>query len=429
MKRSGSRASRARARLYGIPVVTPADPNRHEIVERVRAAAPDLLFSFYYRRMLGAELLALPRLGAYNLHGSLLPKYRGRAPVNWAILHGERETGATLHEMVAKPDAGRIVDRERVPILPNDTAREVLGKVAVAGRSCSSARCRRSPRAPRRSCRRTSRPAATSAGAVPRTARSTPPGLRSGFTTSCARWRHRIRARSSTCAGARLRLLRTFDCGLPPGPPHQPALVAGIARLELRRGRRRAARRARSGARRRARSTPRVSARPSGRSSLLNPRLVTKRILILGVNGFIGHHLSKRITRRHPVGGVRDGHGDRPRRRRDRPRRFHFFEGDITINREWIEYHVRKCDTVLPLVAIATPATYVKEPLRVFELDFEANLPIVRSCVKHRKRLIFPSTSEVYGMCRDREFDPETSELVLGPDRASRAGSTPARSS
>jgi nucleoside-diphosphate-sugar epimerase len=98
----------------------------------------------------------------------------------------------------------------------------------------------------------------------------------------------------------------------------------------------------------------------------------------------------------------------------DNPR-FHFFEGDITINKEWIEYHVRKCDTVLPLVAIATPATYVKEPLRVFELDFEANLPIVRSCVKYRKRILFPSTSEVYGMCRDEEFDPDNSELVLGP--------------
>ena len=96
-------------------------------------------------------------------------------------------------------------------------------------------------------------------------------------------------------------------------------------------------------------------------------------------------------------------------------KRFHFFEGDITINKEWIEYHIRKCDTVLPLVAIATPATYVKEPLRVFELDFEANLPIVRSCVKHRKRLVFPSTSEVYGMSNDREFDSETSALVLGP--------------
>jgi nucleoside-diphosphate-sugar epimerase len=98
----------------------------------------------------------------------------------------------------------------------------------------------------------------------------------------------------------------------------------------------------------------------------------------------------------------------------DHPR-MHFFEGDITINREWIEYHVKKCDVILPLVAIATPATYVREPLRVFELDFEANLPIVRAAVKHRKHLVFPSTSEVYGMSPDTEFDPETSNLVYGP--------------
>jgi nucleoside-diphosphate-sugar epimerase len=140
-----------------------------------------------------------------------------------------------------------------------------------------------------------------------------------------------------------------------------------------------------------------------------------KRILILGVNGFIGHHLSKRIL------AATDwevyGMDMQSERLADvlEDRRFHFFEGDITINKEWIEYHIRKCDTVLPLVAIATPATYVKEPLRVFELDFEANLPIVRACVRHKKRLVFPSTSEVYGMSPDKQFDPEASSLVYGP--------------
>ncbi|HEX5476982.1 MAG TPA: bifunctional UDP-4-keto-pentose/UDP-xylose synthase, partial [Burkholderiales bacterium] len=140
-----------------------------------------------------------------------------------------------------------------------------------------------------------------------------------------------------------------------------------------------------------------------------------KRILILGVNGFIGHHLSKRVlaTTDWEVYGM-DMQADRIEDLVGE-RRFRFFEGDITINREWIEYHVRKCDTVLPLVAIATPATYVKDPLRVFELDFEANLPIVRACVRHGKRLVFPSTSEVYGMSTDGEFDPERSPLIYGP--------------
>ncbi|MEO5677089.1 MAG: bifunctional UDP-4-keto-pentose/UDP-xylose synthase [Usitatibacter sp.] len=140
-----------------------------------------------------------------------------------------------------------------------------------------------------------------------------------------------------------------------------------------------------------------------------------KKICILGVNGFIGHHLSNRILADTDwdVYGMDMGSdriGDLMANKR-----FHFFEGDITINKEWIEYHIRKCDVILPLVAIATPATYVQEPLRVFELDFEANLPIVRSCVKYGKRVLFPSTSEVYGMCDDDEFDPYHSNLVLGP--------------
>lgn len=138
-------------------------------------------------------------------------------------------------------------------------------------------------------------------------------------------------------------------------------------------------------------------------------------VLILGVNGFIGHHLSKRIleTTDWHVYGM-DMQSNRVEAFRDNER-FHFFEGDITINHEWMEYHIKKCDVILPLVAIATPATYVTHPLAVFELDFEANLPIIRACVKYRKRVLFPSTSEVYGMCKDDEFHPYESELVLGP--------------
>jgi methionyl-tRNA formyltransferase len=120
------------AARYGIPVITPDDPNAADIVAAVAALAPDFLFSFYYRQMLKAPLLALPRRGAYNMHGSLLPKYRGRAPVNWAVLHGERETGASLHRMVEKPDAGEIVAQQAVPILPDDTAKEVFDKVTLA---------------------------------------------------------------------------------------------------------------------------------------------------------------------------------------------------------------------------------------------------------------------------------------------------------
>jgi methionyl-tRNA formyltransferase len=114
----------------GIPYVTPASANAPELLAQVQAAKPDLMFSFYYRNMLPADLLAVAP--AFNMHGSLLPQFRGRAPVNWAVLHGAVETGATLHEMTVKPDAGAIVAQSAVPILPDDTAFEVFGKVTVA---------------------------------------------------------------------------------------------------------------------------------------------------------------------------------------------------------------------------------------------------------------------------------------------------------
>lgn len=122
----------ATAAEYGIPTLAPEDPNTADVVRRVAALDPDFVFSFYYRKMLKAPLLALARRGALNMHGSLLPRYRGRAPVNWAVLHGEHETGATLHYMTAKPDTGDIVAQTAVPILPDDTAREVFDKVTVA---------------------------------------------------------------------------------------------------------------------------------------------------------------------------------------------------------------------------------------------------------------------------------------------------------
>ncbi|TAL52354.1 formyltransferase [Pandoraea sp.] len=117
---------------HGIPIVTPEDPRDPALFRRIEAIGPDFIFSFYYRHMLPPALLALARRGAFNMHGSLLPHYRGRVPVNWAVLHGETETGATLHEMAAKPDAGAIVAQTAVPILPDDTAAEVFDKVTVA---------------------------------------------------------------------------------------------------------------------------------------------------------------------------------------------------------------------------------------------------------------------------------------------------------
>jgi len=141
------------------------------------------------------------------------------------------------------------------------------------------------------------------------------------------------------------------------------------------------------------------------------------KILILGVNGFIGNALAERLLAdpdgSYEVYGI-DLSADKLDNCLDHER-FHYVEGDVSIYREWVQYHIKKCDIVFPLVAIATPSDYLKRPLEVFELGFEENLRVVRLCAEYKKRLIFPSTSEVYGMCSDKEFDEDNSLLVTGP--------------
>lgn len=138
-------------------------------------------------------------------------------------------------------------------------------------------------------------------------------------------------------------------------------------------------------------------------------------VLILGCNGFIGSNLIEAILQQTTwnIFGM-DVANHNIISYINNPR-LHFQLGDITQEHAWIENQIQKCDAVLPLVAIANPATYVQNPLRIFELDFEANLPIIRSCLKYQKRVIFPSTSEVYGMSSDEQFDEEKTNLVLGP--------------
>jgi methionyl-tRNA formyltransferase len=128
----------AAAREKGVPVHTPLKTGTPEWVERIAAMRPDLILSVYYRNMIGMKVLGLAPLGAFNMHGSLLPKYRGRAPINWAVLHGEPRIGMTLHRMVKEPDAGSIVDQEGVDIGPRDTAEQAFRKVLPCARSVLS---------------------------------------------------------------------------------------------------------------------------------------------------------------------------------------------------------------------------------------------------------------------------------------------------
>jgi methionyl-tRNA formyltransferase len=122
------------AKKFDIPVHSPESANTPDWVERIRSWAPDLILSFYYRSIIHEEILNIPRLGAFNMHGSLLPKNRGRASINWAVLNGEQSTGVTLHHMVKRADAGDIVDQEAVPIGQEDTARDVFNNCVQAAR-------------------------------------------------------------------------------------------------------------------------------------------------------------------------------------------------------------------------------------------------------------------------------------------------------
>jgi len=120
------------ARKNGVPVIMPENPNAPDVIDQISHYKPDFIFSFYYRNMLSMELLDIAEKGEFNVHGSLLPRYRGRVPVNWAIINGETECGVSLHRMVSKPDAGNLVAQRAVPILINDTAHDVFQKLKCA---------------------------------------------------------------------------------------------------------------------------------------------------------------------------------------------------------------------------------------------------------------------------------------------------------
>ncbi len=404
----------------GIPVHAPEDANHPLWVERIAKLNPDFIFSFYYRNLLSEPLLATARHGAFNLHGSLLPKYRGRAPANWVLVNGETETGVTLHRMVKRADAGAILAQQKVSIERSDTGLSLhaklrdaasnllrdalpqlaLGKLSETAQDESQATCfgRRTAADGKIDWKK---PAEQLFNLVRAVTQPYPGAF-------CAVGEHKLIVWQAEVVKG--------NEGLAPGrviSVNPLRIACGEDSLVVKFGQRN--------------DNGLYLAGPSladelglvdgsvlrGAESGRKPRRT--RVLILGVNGFIGNHLSERLLRddRYEVYGLDIG-SDAIERLRSHPN-FHYVEGDISIHTEWIEYHIKKCDVVLPLVAIATPIEYTRNPLRVFELDFEENLKLVRYCVKYNKRVIFPSTSEVYGMCQDQYFDEDTSNLVVGP--------------
>lgn len=402
----------------GIPVHAPEDVNHPLWIARIRELQPQFIFSFYYRHLLGEELLACARRGAFNLHGSLLPRYRGRAPANWVLVNGESETGVTLHRMVKRADAGAIIAQQRVAIDAEDTALSLHGKLREAAGELLGRLL----------------PAMLEGDFVEREqdesqasyfGRRTPADGLLDWRRPAGELHNLVRAVTQPYPGAFApvgeRKLIVWQSKVVPGNQGRPAgavlsveplrIACGEDSLEVVAGQQGDAGLFLAGAQL-AREMGLVTG--SRLHAVGKPRRKT-RVLILGVNGFIGNHLSERLLRdgHYEVYGLDIG-SDAIERLKSNPD-FHFVEGDISIHTEWIEYHIKKCDVVLPLVAIATPIEYTRNPLRVFELDFEENLKLVRYCVKYGKRVIFPSTSEVYGMCSDASFDEDHSNLVVGP--------------
>ncbi len=404
-----------------IPVYAPEDVNHPIWVKRITEMQPDVAFSFYYRNMLKPAILDIPRLGCFNLHGSLLPKYRGRVPINWVLLNGETETGVTLHAMTSHPDDGDIVDQEKIMIEDSDTAKTLSLKAAeaaevVLARSLPGFLAENISLTPQDESQ-----ASYFGGRKPADGEI-------DWAQSATRIRNLIRAVTRPYPGA-FSYLGDRKCyfwsaaKVDTSETAAPGTVLSVSPLIVACGE--GALRIDSGQEGdglmmngeqfadASRIMPRMQFGPQASKVMAAKR--RKSVLILGVNGFIGSHISDRLL----ADGNYDVYGLDLRHNyidhiMNHPH-FHYREGDISIHREWIEYHIRKCDIVLPLVAIATPIEYTRNPLRVFELDFEENLRIVRYCVKYNKRILFPSTSEVYGMCNDDQFDEETSSLITGP--------------
>lgn len=418
----------------GLSVFAPDDINHPIWVEKIRSLQPEILFSFYYRQILQPAILNIPKKGCLNLHGSLLPKYRGRCPVNWALIHGEKETGVTLHYMTPHADDGDIVAQAKAPIDQDDTARTLFSKMTGAAtrlldQILPKIRQGTAPRRPQDPAQATyysgRRPEdgeidwSKSAKDIRNLVRAVTHPYPGAFTWAGDRklfiWSAAVCTRERSRPGG-----KKTKSGFSPGTvlatepltvacaedalqvqeaqPDQDIVMAGAQAAELlglTKG-------ARLGARKQVKSRRKTA------------------VLILGVNGFIGNALSERLldSGGYEVHGM-DLHSDKIGRLLKRSN-FYYEEGDISISREWTEYHVRKCDVILPLVAIATPIEYTRNPLRVFNLDFEENLRVVRYCVKYARRLVFPSTSEVYGMCDESEFDEDNSRLILGPIRMQR---------
>ncbi|EKD27942.1 MAG: hypothetical protein ACD_79C00492G0003, partial [uncultured bacterium] len=347
-----------------IPVYAPNDVNHPIWVQKIKEFAPDFIFSFYYRNMVKSEILSIPSKGCLNLHGSLLPKYRGRCPVNWVLVHGEKETGVTLHYMTAKPDDGDIIGSKKITIHEDDTALNIFEKM---GKEAKLLLDETLPQLLKGTAERTSQDHSKATYFGGRSAKDGQidwnksaleiknliravtkpyPGAFAYFgTKKIIIWSAKVTDKKGTFKPGTVisQSPLTIACG------KDALLINSLSEengLTI------------SGSQSAEELGILTNTSLTSSSSATKVK-ATKSVLILGVNGFIGSALSEKLlaTGKYEVHGM-DLYSDKIKHLIGKPG-FYFDEGDISIHREWIEYHVRKCDIVIPLVAIATPIEYV----------------------------------------------------------------------
>lgn len=418
----------------GIPVYTPKNINHPIWIQKIKEINPEILFSFHYRKEVDQTVLDIPLKGCFGLQASLLPKYRGKCPINWVIVKGEKQTGVTLHCLTTEKDAGDIICQEVVPISDSDTSKTLHLKVAD---TVSELLDKALPQLQDGSFKTQPQNESEATFFGPRH----PQDGEIDWNQSCTQIHNLVKAVTHPYPGAfsfvgekkyyfwdvteltdeeaqlSSQIKKPFPGTVLSTSPLVVACDQGAIRMDYGQVEGEVYM---TGAQL-AQEYKIIQGTILGhRESIKIERARKKSILVLGINGFIGSALAEKLldSGKYEVHGL-DLRSDNIQHLLGNPD-FHFEEGDISIHHEWIEYRIRKCDVILPLIAIATPLAYTQDPLRVFNLDFEENLRMIRSCAKYNKRVIFPSTSEVYGMCDEESFDENNSRLILGPIRMQR---------
>lgn len=388
------------AKKKKIPVFSPENINEEIWIKKIQEINPEIIFSFYYRNIICKDILDIPTNGCINLHGSLLPKYRGRAPINWAIINGETETGVTLHYMTTKPDDGDIINQIGIKIEYDDTAKSLFDKALTAANILLKTTL---PEIKKGTSERTPQDNIIASYYHGRTPED---GL-IDWNKSSTEIRNLVRGVTSPYPGAfsflngeKIYFWEVEE--LKDKHKKKNGEIISTNPLVI--------------------ACENSSIKTSIESNIElkigmqfeNYATPLKKVFILGVNGFIGYSIAKKLLDRgeYEVFGI-DIFDFNIEEILPHPN-FHFVKNDIRKCTEWVETTIKNCDIILPLIAIANPKVYIENPLKIYELDYEENIKIIKLCHKYKKRLIFPSTSEVYGMCKDELFSEETSKFITG---------------